>query len=120
MYISLYSTTVGSTKLLWGYLEKHYPEEYQRLEERKVRNVQRTLPGGTNVKAYAHHDPLQREQNVKLLNLIQRRCLPESFGESPEVKEWAESMDPRTTPAGGETIGRMSVAKRKVIEAKKR
>lgn len=119
MHISLYSTTVGSTKLLWGYLEKHYPEEYQRLEERKVRNVQRTLPDGTNVKAYTHDDPLQREQNVKLLNLIQRRALPNNFGESREVKEWAESMDPRTTPAGGETIGRMSLAKREVIETKK-
>ena len=89
------------------------------MEDRKVRKVQRILADGTNVKAYKHDDPVQREQNVRLLNLIQKRGLPESFGESAEVKAWAESMDPRTTPAGSETISRMSAAKRLVIEEMK-
>ena len=82
-------------------------------------NSERTLLDGTEVKAYKFHEPVQRDQNVKLLNLIQHRALPESFGESQQTKEWAQSMDSRTTPANGRTISRMSAAKRTVIETKK-
>ena len=81
-------------------------------------NGQRTLLDGTEVKAYKFHEPVQRDQNVKLLNLIQHRALPESFGESQQTKEWAQSMDSRTTPANGCTISRMSAAKKTVIETK--
>jgi hypothetical protein len=57
-------------------------------------------------------DPKNFEQNIKLLNYLEAKALPLSHCECPQLRAYAESLDPKSSPCCVESMNDIQEAKR--------
>ena len=109
-----------STNPLWKYVEKYHKDVYQANKGLKESSREVVLRDGSPGLKYMFLEPQNVEQNLNLVKLIAKKSLPLSFGETDELRAYARSLDPRSSPADSDTATRLLTALAECHENRRR